>query len=93
MEVYLRAFINYKQDNWVKLYPMAKFAYNNAKYTSTEETPFELNCRYHLRVFYEKDVDPYSRSKIANELTKELRNLMAAYRENLKHAQTAKTSP
>ena len=41
-------------------------------------TPFELNCSYHPRVSYKEDVDPHSRSKVADELTKELRNLMAA---------------
>ena len=87
MEAYLRAFVNYKQDNWARLLPMAEFAYNNAKHASTGYTPFELNCGYHPRVSYEEDVDPRSRSKAADELTEELRTLMAACRENLQHAQ------
>ena len=66
---------------------MAKFAYNNAKHASTGYTSFKLNCGYHLRVSYKENVDSRSRSKAAYELTKELRNLMAAYRENLQHAQ------
>ena len=87
IEAYLRAFVNYKQDNWARLLPMAKFAYNNAKHASMRYTPFELNCKYHPRVFYEEDVDPRSRSKAVDELTEELRTLMAACRENLQHAQ------
>ena len=66
---------------------MAEFAYNNAKHASTEYTLFELNCGYHPRVFYEEDVDPHSRSKAANELTKELRNLIIVCRESLQHVQ------
>ena len=66
---------------------MAEFAYNNTKHASMEYTPFELNCGYHLRVSYKEDVNPRSRSKAANEMTKKLRNLMAAYRENLQHTQ------
>ena len=66
---------------------MVEFAYNNAKHASTGYTPFELNCGYHPCVSYEEDVDPCSRSKAADELTEELRNLMAACRENLQHAQ------
>ena len=62
---------------------MAEFAYNNAKHTRMGYTPFELNCRYHLRISYEEDVDPRSRSKAADELTEKLRNLIATYRENL----------
>ena len=65
---------------------MAKFAYNNAKHASTGYTPFELNCGYHQRVSYKEDVDPRSRSKAADELTEELRNLIAACRKNLQHA-------
>ena len=66
---------------------MAEFAYNNAKYASMTYMRFELNYGYHLYVSYEEDVDPYSRSKAADELIKKLRNLMAACRENLQHAQ------
>ena len=87
MEAYLRAFVNYEQDNWARLLPMAEFTYNNAKHASMGYTSFELNCEYHPRVSYEEDVNPRSRSKPTDELTKELRNLMAAYRENLQHAQ------
>ena len=87
MEAYLRAFVNYEQDNWARLLPMAEFAYNNAKHVSMGYMSFKLNCGYHLRVSYKEDVDPHSRSKATDELTKKLRNLIAAYRENLQHAQ------
>ena len=66
---------------------MAKFAYNNAKNLSTGHTPFELNCGYHPRISFEKDTDPRSRSKSADELSAELRDLMTVCRENLHHAQ------
>ena len=87
MEAYLKAFVNYEQDNWARLLPMAEFAYNNVKQASTGYTSFELNCGYHPRVSYEEDIDPRSKSKVANELTKKFRNLMAACRKNLQHAQ------
>ena len=87
MEAYLRAFVNYEQDNRVRLLPMAEFAYNNAKYASMGYTPFEFNCGYHPCISYEEYVNPCSRSKVADELTKELRNLIAACRENLQHVQ------
>ena len=66
---------------------MAEFAYNNTKHASIRYIFFELNCGYHPRVFYKEDIDPRSSSKAAYELTEELRNLMAAYRENLYHTQ------
>ncbi len=55
---------------------MAEFAYNNAKNASTGHTPFELNCGYHPRVSVKEDVDPRLRSRFANELAEELRELM-----------------
>ncbi len=87
MEAYLRAFVNFEQNDWAKLLPMAEFVYNNAKNASTGHTPFELNCGYHPQVSYEKDVDPYSQSKSTNELATELRELIAVCRENLQHVQ------
>ena len=66
---------------------MAKFAYNNAKNASTGHTPFELNCGYHSWVLYEEDIDPRSKSKLANELSVELRELIIVCQENLHHAQ------
>ncbi len=80
MEAYLQAFVNYKQNDWARLLPMAEFAYNNAKNASTGHTPFELNCDYHLRASYEEDVNPRSQSKSADELATELRELIAVCR-------------
>ena len=48
-------------------------------------TPFELNCGYHPRISYEKDLDPRSRSNAADKLADDLTNLMSAFRENLQH--------
>ena len=65
---------------------MAEFAYNNAKNVSTGHTLFELNCGYHPRMLYKDDVDPRSKSKSADELSAELRELMIVCRENLYQA-------
>ena len=72
---------------------MAEFAYKNAKYACMGYTSFDLNCRYYLRVSYEEDVDPRFWSEADNELTKEFRNLMAVYKENLQYAQEQKNKP
>ena len=87
MQAYLRAFVNFKQDDWARLLLMAKFAYNNAKNASTGHTPFELNCGYHPWMSYEDDVDPRSKSKSADKLSAKLKELMIVCRENLYHAQ------
>ncbi len=60
MEAYLRAFINFKQNDWARLLPMSEFVYNNAKNASTDHAPFKLNGGFHRRVFYEGVVNPRS---------------------------------
>ena len=66
---------------------MAEFVYNNAKNSSFGYTLFELNCGYHPRMSYKKDVKPRFKSKSANELSAELKELMIICQENLHHAQ------
>ena len=87
IEAYLRAFVNIKQNDWARLLLITEFVYNNAKNTSTEYTLFELNCSYHLWMSYKDDVNPNSKSKIADELSVELKKLMIVCRKNLNHAQ------
>ncbi len=62
---------------------MTEFAYNNAKNASIGHTPFELNCVFHPRTSYEEDVDPRSKSKAADKLATELRELTTVCKENL----------
>ena len=66
---------------------MVEFANNNAKNASIGHTSFGLNCGYHLCVFYEENVDPRSKSKSADDLANNLRELMIVCRENFQHAQ------
>jgi hypothetical protein len=40
LEQYLCIYCNYKQDNWSKFLPLAKFAYNNTPHTITSVLPF-----------------------------------------------------
>ena len=67
--------------------PIAEFIYNNAKNVNTGHTPFELNYSFHLRVFFEDNVKPRSRSCSTNKLVKELRELMDICQQNLLHTQ------
>ncbi len=57
------------------------------KNASTGHTPFELNCNYHPQASYKEDINPYSQSKSADELTTKLRELMTVCKENLQHIQ------
>jgi len=44
LEQYLRACVNYQQDDWNELLQMAEFAYNNGYQESIKDTPFFANC-------------------------------------------------
>ena len=43
LEKYLRAYVNYQQDNWNELLPLAEFAYNNGYQETIKTTPFYAN--------------------------------------------------
>ena len=47
IEAYLRAFVGKEQDNWVRLLPMAEFAYNNSTTTGNGMSPFYANYGFH----------------------------------------------
>ena len=87
IEAYLRVFVNFEQNDWARLLPIAKFAYNNAKNASTGHTPFKLNCGYHPWILYEEDVNFRSQSKSVDKLSAKLRKLMIVCQKNLYHAQ------
>ena len=87
MEQYLRAFVNYEQDNWVSLLPMAEFAYNNSVNASTRISPFEVMLGYSPRMTFEEPVDPRAKSVSAQQHARHLSNLMSVLRENLMEAQ------
>ena len=87
IKAYLKAFVNFEQNDWAKLLPMAEFIYNNAKNASTGHTHFELNFGYDPQILSKENVDPRSQSKSADKLSRELKELMIAYYENLYHTQ------
>lgn len=57
IKAYSWAFVNFKQDDWTKFLPIAKFAYNNVKNASIGPIPFKFNCGYQFCISYKKDVN------------------------------------
>ena len=43
-------YINYQQDNWVNLLPLAEFTYNNTSHSATMVTPFFANKGFHPKL-------------------------------------------
>ena len=50
LEQYLWVFINYQQDDWKHLLPLAEFTYNNTQHSAMTVTPFFANKGFHLKL-------------------------------------------
>lgn len=53
LEQYLRAFQGAQKNHWVEHLPLAQFAYNNSKHSTTGETPFRANYGRNPKVLEE----------------------------------------
>ena len=52
---YLQIFVNYDQDDWYHLLPLAEYAYNNSVTTADDMTPFFTNSGYHSQTEWLKE--------------------------------------
>ena len=52
---YLRIFVNYDQNDWYHLLPLAEFAYNNSATSTHGMTPFFANYGYHPQTEWLKE--------------------------------------
>ena len=53
LKIYLYYYINYQQNNWVKLLSSTEFTYNRSIHMATEKTSFKIILRYNS-LFYMK---------------------------------------
>src|SRR6266481_2199343 len=72
LEHYLRIYINYQQDDWVHLLPLAEFAYNNTQHSATGVTPFFADKGFHLKLEVSLESVP---SESAHEMASDLKEL------------------
>ena len=72
LEQYLHVYINYQQDDWVNLLPLAEFAYNNTSHSVTMVTPLFANKGFHPKL--EVSLEPVA-SDIAHQVTTDLKEL------------------
>jgi hypothetical protein len=73
MEAYLRCYVNYKQNNWVELLPLAQFAYNSSESEGNGVTPFFANYGYTPEAYHPPMKDEWHAQGAmikAEELTK-----------------------
>jgi hypothetical protein len=56
MEQYLRAYVNYQQDDWVRFLPMAEFAAKNHVSKTTGISPFFVNYGLNPKMDFKPDI-------------------------------------
>ena len=72
VEHYLRCFTNYLQTDWSDLLHTAEFVYNNARHSSTSQSPFFTSYGFNPSSLLDLSLDPYSRPAFSIPDTNEL---------------------
>ena len=72
LKQYLQVFINYQQDDWKHLLPLAQFAYNNTQHLATSVTLFFANKEFHLKLEVSLESVP---SESAHEMATDMKDL------------------
>lgn len=64
---------------------MAKFTYNNAKNSSIDHIPLELNCVFQPIVFYQEDGNPRCKLKAVDKPATKRKVLVSVCSENFQY--------
>jgi hypothetical protein len=76
LEVHLRTFCEYTQDDWVDLLPLAEFAHNSTHHSTIGMSPFYANYGHHPRMSITTDDTPMP--DVSDRLNKIKRAMTAA---------------
>jgi len=90
LEQYLRAYCNYRQDDWERLLPIAEFCYYNTQTGTTKITPFFANYGYQPRFLPDLGTRNDEIPEVS-EYVEALRKLHEDLRAEIKEAQMAQT--
>ena len=81
LEQYLRCYINYEQNDWVKHLPMAQFAYNSSDNEAMKMSPFYANYGYNPTAHGERR--DTTTSQAASQEVEKLRELQGNLQRDL----------
>jgi len=81
LEQYLWIYCNYQQFNWTHLLSLAKFAYNNASFSTTGLLPFFTNKGFYPQ--FQLDVLWEIPSNAMREYTSELKEIYKELKQNI----------
>ena len=87
LEQYLRIFINYDQDDWVQLLPLAEYADNNSVTAPTKMSPFYANYGYSARTNWAKETE--AKNPASELYTHWMESVQTKAKENLETARKA----
>src|SRR6266446_967465 len=85
LEQYLQTYMNYQQDDWATLLPMAEFAYNNTMNVTTGVSTFFANKGYHPE--FTADLQVETSSAKAQAFMVDLEHIQVELKENIAQAQ------
>jgi hypothetical protein len=80
LEQYLQIYVDYLQDDWAPLLPLAEFAYNNSSHSTTNITPFFVNKGFHPNLEINIEAVP---STEANQAMLDLHDVHTYVRDQL----------
>lgn len=86
LEYYLRAYVNYRQDDWVRYLGFAAFTYNATKHSSTRMSPFMALYGYDPMPLQDDDWDYELPNKSAEERVQELQYIRHLLEMSLRKA-------
>ena len=87
MKQYFKFFVNFEQNDWMKLLSMTEFVYNNNKHAFTQMSSFETMQEYTSKMFFEKSANFKIKSKFVKKHVEKLIELMKILKINLIYAQ------
>ncbi|EGX43835.1 hypothetical protein AOL_s00212g2, partial [Orbilia oligospora ATCC 24927] len=86
VEQYLRAYVNYQQDDWVEWLPLAEYSYNNKISDTTGISPFAANYGWNPDTFEFQGLRKPSRNQEAAGFVQQMSELQEVLRMEINRA-------